>query len=371
MNILFYTPFNLRSRDTESLIEAFIKQDHKVFVLTQIEKGLYHEACSKLGASVSTHVIPKKKSVVYFLKHTFKLISYCKKNQIDLIYAHLETAALPAVLAQYFINAKVFVCRHIIDEAYLFNNKNFIRLNKIVYTLAKNVIVVSEHSKDFMVKKERIEPSKIQVIRLAYNFNFYSRPDSVEVSKIKNKFQAQLLLLTACRLVDPKRPECSIQVAKNLLAQGMDVKLLILGTGPEAEKLEGIISKEKLKDHIFLLGFKTNIIDYISACDVMIHPSILDSSSVIIKEAGLVEKTVIACKQIGDVDEYLEHRKNSFLVSQNETEVEMSAILSELYNNRSIDLNFGAELKEQVLKRFSIENIISQYDNIHKSIKLA
>lgn len=371
MNILFYTPFNLRSRDTESLMQAFIKQGHKVFLLTQIEEGIYHEACAKLGVSVSTYVIPKNNSILYFLKHTKQLITYCKKNQIDVVYAHLETAALPAILAQYFIKTKVFACRHIIDEAYLFNNKNFIRLNKIVYTLAKNIIVVSQHSKDFMVIKEKINPSKITVIRLAYNFDFYNRPNFSEVEKIKKQYNTQLLFLTACRLVNPKRPEYSIQVAKHLLSKGLDIKLLILGTGPEADVLQALINKEKLNERVFLLGFKINIIDYITACDVMIHPSILDSSSVIIKEAGLAEKTIIACKHIGDVDEYLVNRENAFLVSQDNTVKEMTEIATELYADRTISKNFGSSLKEKVLNRFSIDNILPQYDQIHNTIKRA
>ena len=61
MNILFYTPFNLRSRDTESLMEAFIQQGHKVLVLTQAEEGVYHENCRMLGVDVYTHVLTKKK----------------------------------------------------------------------------------------------------------------------------------------------------------------------------------------------------------------------------------------------------------------------------------------------------------------------
>ncbi len=90
MNILFYTPFNLRSRDTESLMEAFIKQGHKVSVLTQAEEGIYHENCRKIGVETYTHVLEKSNSYLYFIKHAFYLIKFCRKHKIDVLYAHLE-----------------------------------------------------------------------------------------------------------------------------------------------------------------------------------------------------------------------------------------------------------------------------------------
>lgn len=368
MNILFYTPFNQRSRDTETLMQAFIGQGHHVLLLTQAEKGTYHEACEKLGVKVFDHVIPKKNSLIYFIKQALYFIRFCKNNNIDLVYAHLETAALPAVLGQYSIKSKVIVCRHIINEAFLFNNKNFIRMNKIVYKLARQIIVVSQHAKDFMVSKEGVSAHKIKVIHLAYNFDLYAKPDPREIEKIKKDHQSHLLLITACRLVPSKRADQSIRIIKKLTEKGLDVSLLILGHGPESENLQKLIDEEKLNSRVFLLGYKTNMVDYLHACDLLIHPSILDASSVIIKEAGLAGKTVVACRDIGDVNEYLTNGKNAFLVSENNTEVEMAGVISDIYNHKEQLNQMGNLLKEIVTERFSIKNILPQYEEIHRSV---
>lgn len=369
MNILFYTPFNLRSRDTESVMEAFVKQGHQVFLLTQVEEGLYHEACKKIGVRTFSHCIKKGNSILYYLKHTRYLIKFCKLHNIEIVYAHLETAALPAVYAQGFIKAKVYACRHIIDEAYLFNNKNFIRLNKIVYKKAKNIIVVSEHCKKFMVEKENINPNKIKVIRLAYNFNLYNKPDPSSVDQIKKKYPADLLLITACRLVTPKRADYSIEVVEQLIKKGLNIKLLVLGSGPELENLKTTVQSKKLENSIFVLGYQSNIVDYLAAMDLLVHPSILDSSSVIIKESGLLSKPVIACKTIGDVDEYLIHRENSLLVSKENTVAEMLNEIEWAFANKNTLSEMGKKLQERVIQRFSIDELVSEYIKIHESIR--
>jgi glycosyltransferase involved in cell wall biosynthesis len=369
MNILFYTPFNLRSRDTESLMEAFIKQGHKVLLLTQAEDGIYHEYCRKVGVDTHTHSIEKNNSAIYFLKHTHYLIKFCKKNKIDVLYAHLETAGLPAVLAQPFIKAKVFACRHVIDEAYLFNSKNFIILTRIVYLLAKNIIVVSNRCKQFMMEVENVKEKKIQVIFLAYNFNLYAKPDQNVVTQIKNKYSADLLLIVACRLVAPKRTELAIDVTKKIIESGINVKLIVLGTGPDLEKIKKYIISSNLSQSVFTEGFRLNVMDYLSASDILIHPSLSDSSSVIIKEAGLNKKVVIACSGIGDVDDYLVNEKNAILVSKENTKEEMINAIIKLHGEKEKRKLLGENLHDLVTERFSINSILPTYDMIHNTIQ--
>ncbi|MBA3679826.1 MAG: glycosyltransferase [Bacteroidetes bacterium] len=369
MNILFYTPFNLRSRDTESLMEAFIKQGHNVILLTQAEEGVYHENCRKINVNVNTHVIKKKNSIIYFLKHTLYLIKFCKKNKIDVLYAHLETAGLPAVLAQPFVKAKVFACRHVIDEAYLFNSKNFVRLTHLVYFLAKNIIVVSNRCKQFMIEVEGIKEKKIEVIFLAYNFNLYKAPDLNVVNEIKAKYPADILLIVACRLVAPKRTELAINVTKKLIEKGISAKMIILGTGPDFEKIKEYIVSNDLTQHIFMEGFRLNVMDYLAASDVLIHPSLSDSSSVIIKEAGLNKKVVLACSGIGDVDDYLINGKNAILVSKENTEEEMIAAIENISKDKEQAKLIGQNLHLQVSERFSINTILPAYDKIHADIQ--
>lgn len=363
MNILFYTSFNGRSRDTESLIESFSKQGHTLFVLTQTDKGIYHEQCENLSAKVYGCNIPKK-TFIYFLRHALFLIRFCRANKIDVVYSHIENASLSAVIAQYFIKAKVIACRHIIDEAYLLNSKKFILLNKIVYFFAKEIIVVSNRCKEYMVKIEGVSEKKIHVIYLAYNFNLYNKPNPIKVNEIKDLYNAKLLFITACRMVKPKRPEIAIEVIKRLVISGIDAKLLLLGTGIYTEELASYIAENKLSDRVFLLGFKDNIMDYLMACDALIHPSILDSSSVIIKEAGMCKKIVITCSGIGDVDEYLVNNVNSILVSKENSVDEMYNALKNQPNILGND--FGEKLSQVVSNRFSIENILPQYDQFNK-----
>jgi glycosyltransferase involved in cell wall biosynthesis len=368
LNILFYTPFNSRSRDTESLMEAFIKQGHSVFLLTQADRGIYHEHCEKSGVKTFTKVIRKYNSILYFLQHAIYLAKFCRKNKIDILYAHLENASFSAVIAQYFMKTKVIACRHVIDEAYYMGSRKFILLTRLVYWLAKEIIVVSHRCKEFMIAKENIPANKIKTIYLAYNFNLYEKPDDVKVDMIRKSFASDLFLLSACRLIKGKRAHTAIKVVERLIADGINVKLVILGKGPQEEELRKIVRDKNLEENIFFPGFVLNVQDYIAACSILVHPSLQDSSSVIIKEAGLNYKTVIACSGIGDVDDYLVDQHNAFLVSIENTEEEMYEVIKNFSRDTEKLKQMGIALHKSVTERFDIKNIIGYYNKIHADI---
>jgi glycosyltransferase involved in cell wall biosynthesis len=364
MNILFYTPFNSRSRDTESLMEAFTKQGHKVLLLTQTERGPYHIQCEKFGVETFTKIISRN-SILYFIRHAFYLIRFCRKHNIHILYSHLENASLPAVLAQYFIQGKVFACRHIIDEAYLLKSKKFILLNKIVYRLAKNIIVVSSGSRDFMIKKEKVDANKIRIIYLAYNFSLFKSSDEKRVNEIRKRFESDILLVTACRLLKPKRVDASIAITEKLISSGINAQLIILGTGPIEEEIKNLIKEKQLAGKVHMAGYVDNVPDYLAAGDILLHPSVQDSSSVIIKEAGLCMRPVIACSGIGDVEDYLVNNINAILVDKNDVVNKMYEAVKKLANDHSLRQQLGVELKNAVIKRFDINTILPQYNEIH------
>lgn len=358
MNILIYTSFNARSRDTESVMEAFVKQGNDVFLLTQTEKGPYHAACEQLGVKCFHHFVTKNNFLSYYLKHILFLTKFCRKNKIAVIYSHLENASLCAVIAQYFIKSKVVACRHIVNEAYLLKSKKFIIQNRITYLLAKYIIVVSNRSKQFMVDNEKIKERKITKINLAYNFNLFNQPNKETVTSIKQSSTNTFILVTACRLLAAKRPKLSIDIVAKLIESGFDCKLFLLGDGPQREELEKYINDKGLKDKITITGYVNNVLDYISASNIVIIPSLMDSSSVILKETGLMQKTAIICKGIGDADEYLSNEEVFLADADNFVKESVDFILNSS-NEKIRDMGF--RLKERIHEVFSIENIIKEY----------
>ena len=364
-NILFYAPFNQRSRDTESLMIAFHQQGHKVICLSQQEGYLINDFLNASGVWALSYVLPGERSGWwYYFRHLLFFIRFCKKHKIDVVYSHLEPANFVASIGQYFIAAKTYLCRHHIDEGllYKFDKDLYYRLT---YRIARKIIVVSAHAKRYMIEKEHIPASKIIHINLAYNFKLYNKPEEQKVIAIRNQYKSKVLLVAACRLTAYKRPEVAIQIVKELSNQGLDVKLVLLGKGEMHDYLQTLVTDLKLENKVFMPGYVDNVLEFMAAADFFLHPSLLDSSCVAIKEAGLVKRPVIVCKGIGDFDDYLIDKQNGFLVEPDKFVEESSSIITQNYQNKVFLERIGVDLKKTVLELFSIENVIRRYSSLN------
>src|SRR5688572_19390115 len=100
--ILFYSPFNQRSRDTESLMLAFNKQGHKVICLSQQEGNLINDFLNANGVTAVSYVIPgRRNGWWYYCRHLFFFVRFCWKHNIQIVYSHLEPANFVAAIGQY------------------------------------------------------------------------------------------------------------------------------------------------------------------------------------------------------------------------------------------------------------------------------
>ena len=363
MNILIYYQSSLNSILLESLAQSFAQKGHKVFFLTTTEKGLLHNKIEKLGVPTFSYT-PKVNKLISYIAHWWYLIRFCRKHKIEVVYSHLQYVNLIAILAQYFIKAKVIPCRHHIDEVRQIGNRNALIVDKIVNALAKRIVVLSNTAIDYMVSHERVKKSKLHMIPLGYNFTLYGSPNIDEVKKIKNQYSCDLLFITASRMVATKRHECSIQCVKYLVEKGYNVKLLITDQGERELVLKALVKELKLENHIYFIGYRVDLLNYLAASDLILHPSVSESSNQVIKEGALWSKTAIVVKGVGDFDEYIVNGENGFLVSHENTAVEMAEIITEHYSQRKSFFEIGKRLKEIVLKRFDIEVVSNAYLNL-------
>lgn len=345
---------------------AFKQQGHKVVFLTQQEGYLINAFLMQSGIDTYAHVVKRLKTDwLYYFKHLIFFIFFCWKHNIEVVYSHLEPANFVASIGQLFIRARVFMCRHHIDEARLYNFDKKLSY-RITYGLARQIIVVSDHAKKYMVDTERISASKIRHINLAYDFNLYEKCDPISVSNIRQKYKADLLLVSVCRMTLYKRPQIAIETLKVLIDQNIDAKLILLGKGDLESELHQIIKTLNLDRRVFMPGYVDNVLEYMTAADFFLHPSVLESSCVTIKEAGLVNLPTIVCRGVGDFDEYLINGRNGFMVNRECFAKEASELLIQHFMQKELLKEIGANLNTTVHNLFDLKNVIANYDQLNE-----
>jgi len=368
VNILFYSPLQSRSKDTESIMEGFVKAGDGVFLLTQFKFSVYHEACLRIGVKCFASSIEGTEGILRKIQQVFYLIYFCNHHKIDVVYSQLEPANLIAVISQYFTRAKVVVVRHHIDEVEKTSSLKAYKVSIWIYKMARNVVVVSRRAKEYMVQWEGIKSSKISYIPLGYNFELWPKIDDDFVREKRKQLGSDLLLIAASRLVSGKRVDLAIQLLDMLLSGGIDCKLIVLGEGEDHEALKKLSISLGIEDRVSFEGYVTNVVDYIAVADFLVHFSLIDSSPAVVKEAGLALKPVIVCRDVGDCDDYIDDTINGFLVNRESPIPEAFKKIMECYSNPGHFNSVGFNLRNTVIKNFSIHSVLHKYQKLNKTL---
>ncbi len=360
MNILIYYQGNHRSVFFESLVQGFVKRGHNVHLLTTCVHGELHDEVAKLGGKVHSFA-PQASKLSLYIKHFFFLRRFCKDHKIDVVYSHLQFANLIAVFAQRFISSKVFPCRHHADDVMLSGNKNAIRIDQMINKRAKRLIVVSNAVKEHLTEHEGVDAGKIKVIKLGYDFNLYPVPSQSEVEKIRKQMQCKMLLAVVSRMTANKNILAATQVLVDLRNKGKDVKMIIMDDGPEKQNIKNFLKKEGMEQSVLFTGFVNNMVDYLKASDLVLHPSLSEASNQIVREAGLLNKPSIVCAGVGDFEEYVVNEKNGFMVDKKNVVDEMTKIVERYYTDPTQLEKIGANMREAVISKFQIDPVREQY----------
>ena len=298
-------------------MEMLVKQGHKVVLLTTTNRGPLHEIVEQFGVTaLDTDVNENAGKIKYITKNFFRLRSVVKKYDIEAVIAHQQIPALIAGVLKKIRPFKLIYVRHNSDVDYLINYTKAKRFNKLVNGVTPIKVAPSSAVKHTWTSIEKKSQEEIHRINYGYNFQQYESPVPEIVEEIKTKFPGTLRILTMGRLVPGKCYPKMFSVISKLVNDGINCKFLCLGDGYLKNELNDLIKQMSLQDHVFLLGVKNNIFDYIQASDVFLLLSESEASNSAVKEAALLRKPAIVCKGVGDFEDYIQNGRNSFLVDK-------------------------------------------------------
>jgi glycosyltransferase involved in cell wall biosynthesis len=356
--ILFYYPSNKRTVALETLILDVHRRGVHIEVLTTCEAGAFHAYLAEHGIPVHTHAVPQKISLYYYVRQILHLAKFCRSRGITVVFSNLQHANFIAVFAQFLMPARVITFRHHFkftlpgDAVALEPNRMEGVFDSAINRLSRRIVVPSSGVYDGMRAVETVDMNKVEVLPYVYDFSRYGQPDPDAVERIRNEYPARLRLLMSSRLIPFKRHNLIFPIVKELVRGGSDLCMLVLDEGPEKATLEAYIEQHRLERHIIMLGFRTDYLNYMAASDILVHPSLTEASSNVVKEMGLLAKTVIVCEGVGDFDEYLTDGRNAFLVPRTTDGSDIAEVIRGLYGDPSRLQGLGQSLRESVLERF-------------------
>lgn len=145
------------------------------------------------------------------------------------------------------------------------------------------------------------------------------------------------------------------------------IPLYILGSGKDKEKLQNLARDLGVADLIFFVGVVQNPESYYDKCRLFLHPAYREGFGLVVLEAMKMELGVLVANS-GALPEIIEDGKTGFVLPLKDSNVWAKKI-NQLYNQDALLDEIGANARQIVESKFSLEQHIQGYLNFYESAK--
>ena len=393
MNILFVADVSIKKvlggaeKVLFEQVSRLSERNHEIHVITR--RLPYHTSPHEKIKDVHEwrYEINKKNNFVFIIstilncQKLYKKIS--QKISFDLINFHQPFSAFAMNLLRNTRKIKkVYTCHSLAFEEYETRNpkpsKTLARIKHKInsylrkyiekYSISKSesIAVLSEFTKNKLIKNYKIKPEKINIIPGGADLSqFGFRENKLSARKQLGLSAEKFILFTVRNLVPRMGLENLIYAMKEIIQSTKDIYLIIGGKGELREKLANLISELNLADFVKLQGFipSEDLPPYYQAADFFVLPTKS------LEGFGLVTVEAMACgtpvlgTPIGGTKEILSKFNSTFLFKDTSSESIAGLILEEYkhYKKKPDEYKqLSQKCREFIEKNYSWERNISE-----------
>jgi len=367
IGIVLYPTFGGSGIVATELGKALSKKGHEIHFITysepvrlgELRKNIYYH-------EVRTSDYPLFKFTPYEQVLTSKLVDVVKFERLDLLHVHY---AIPHASAAYMaqqilkdqgVEIPFVTTLHGTDITLVGKDPSFEPVINFSINKSNRVTAVSEN-----LKKETFElfdiKNNIEVIPNFICLKEY-KMDNNDYYKKRFAPNNEKVICHVSNFRKVKRIE-DVIIAFEGISKEMDVKLLLVGDGPERARLEQISRNSKFSKNIFFLGSLKSTKEVLNISDLFILPSSKESFGLSALEAMACGVPVIASDS-GGIPEVISHGKSGLLNSVGDT-CQMTKNALKLLSNDSLLESFKTNAYQQAMK-FDIEVILPKYESLYE-----
>ncbi len=353
-------------------LEQFGYHFEAISARVNIKKPLSNVRFHQTGSfEISPTINPVKK----YLSHTEMLIrgyrkslEILQKQKIDIIHhmlpaIHNQTFDLLAILRKSKKQPFVFgpISAHIyprpIDEKML--SKITAKLHRKTIQKCDRLIAITNQVKKLYTNF--FDETKIWTIPLGVDTERFKPP--------KNRSQKDdYEILFAGYLYKLKGVEHLIKAMHMVTKEHRDVKLRIVGNGPDKPYLMKLTEALKINDKVIFEGLvpHNEMPRYYQRCDIFCFPTLGEPFGKAIIEAMACAKPVIA-SNIGGPAEIIQNKKNGLLVPPAQPKV-LATKINEILDDENTMKKMGANARKTVIEKYSWDKISTMYHELYQNL---
>lgn len=228
-------------------------------------------------------------------------------------------------------------------------------------------IGVAEPHARHLVEVEHFPAEKVRVIPNGVDVQRF-RPSTVG-ARVRSTLgidpQAPVVAIVAA-LRPEKNHQQFLRVAAEVRKRLPAARFLIVGDGPQRPMMEQLADELGLNESVLFLGTRDDIPDLLAASNVFVLTSKMEANPVSILEAMASGKPVVA-PRVGSIGESVSDGVTGYLTTPGDDD-EFVERVTELLSDHPLAERLGAAGREAVCARWSLEAMVTGYEDLLKSV---
>jgi glycosyltransferase involved in cell wall biosynthesis len=325
------------------------------------DKGSIGEEIENSGFHLITLQRNSKKWDFRIVRDILRII---REKEIQLIHTHLYHANMYGRIAAIIAQIPVVSSEH---NAHSLRKPARRVINRLLARKTNRMIAVSQMVKDHILLRDKIAPAKVEVIYNGIDISRFTSSLTKIAAREKIGVPENCFLIgTVGRLSEEKGHIYLINAVRRAKDIVPDLRLIIVGSGPQEFHLKKVVSDHNLGQNILFTGFRRDVPDIMKAMDVFAFPSLREGFPVALLEA-MASCLPVVVTPVGGITEIITDRINGLLVQPCNEESLAQSIIT-LYQKPDLRKNLAFKARETVVKNFNAVTMTRNLDSVYRSV---
>ncbi|MCD6090189.1 MAG: glycosyltransferase family 4 protein [Bacteroidales bacterium] len=348
----------ITARPEAEIFIGLAKMGFQIYIMTYKEAELVKEFEAVGIKVIDFH--PKKKfdkSEIQRIRET--LI----EKEIDIVHLFNNPAIVKGIRASKGLKVKVVLYRGYAGNIHWYDPFSYL---KFLHPRVDKIFCNSMGVEEFIQKQLLFNKNKTITINKGHNLNWYADYPPYGIKKELGLAPDTFLLINVANNRRMKGIPYLLKAINNLPKE-LPIHLLLVGRDMDTKENLRIIEKGGSKKRVHIIGFRKNVLNIVSACDVFVLSSIKGES---------ITKSVIEAMSLGlapiisDIpgNKELVINEESGLITRAKKPKELSNAILRLYENKSLREGLGRNAKKRIDSYLNINQTILKTKQLYEEL---
>ncbi len=249
-----------------------------------------------------------------------------------------------------------------------FKSEIFRRIEKYLAGFSDRLIFISGTGKEDLISMGVAPPEKFEVVYVGLELEKFrhAKEQRGAIRKEIGLTENDFLVGMVARLASIKNHSEFVEAGKRILPNYPEIHFAVIGDGPARDGIYDEVKKAGLEGRIHFLGMRQDMVQVHADLDLAVLTSKNEGLPVAFLEA-LSSGTPILGSDVGATHELKKPNYPVGVYSLGNLE-ELIIGIVDIYKNREIYNLKAREVKDEIIRRFSIQRLVGDLDNLYRRL---